>query len=153
MYHAEKISLTKEGYAKYKNEYENLQKRQKEIIGEVKIYREMGDLSENGAYTGAKSQLRRNENRLQKLAQILRFAQIIENTNTGVIRLGSQITVKVHNEMKKYHLVSHYEANPSNGKISENSPIGHALKGKKAHDIVTISIPTGKVVYEILTIE
>ena len=115
----------------------------------------MGDLSENADYHKAKEDQAFLEGRIQEIESILRSAVIIEKTtNSDVVTIGSHITVQEQGfDPETYHLVGAKEADPRNGKISNESPIGRALMDHKVGDVVEAETPGGKIKFKILKIE
>lgn len=148
--------LTPEGREKLEAELEHLEtvKRQ-EIADLIASAKEEGDISENAAYDEAKNQQAFLEGRIQDIRRILSNAVDIEdNGQSDVVDIGSQVTVREHglDEEETFRIVGSAEANPGNGYISNVSPIGKALLGHQAGDIVTVKTPGGEVHFEILDI-
>lgn len=115
--------------------------------------RDMGDLSENSAYTSAREQLNFIDNRINELQQLSKEAKIVEKTiGNTVVGLGSAVEVEVNGKKQKYLIVSNVESDISHGKMSDTSPIGKALLGKKVGDMVEVKIPAGIVNYTIVAI-
>src|SRR6185437_6861021 len=109
--------------------------------------REMGDLKENGYYQASKAKLRSIDSQLMRIAYQLKTAQIVDETVTGTIGIGSTVLFSINGKDKTFQFVGDLEADPGNGKLSFLSPIGKAVEGKKVGDEVTIKIPTGEVIY------
>lgn len=146
------IQFTKEGYAKLKQEYEDLIAQRPEAVENLKRAREMGDLKENGYYKASRMKLNSIDNRLFHLKILLKRAKIAVNTSATAISIGCIVILKHENIEKQYQIVNKYETNPSEGKVSDVSPIGSALMGKKMGDTVKITIPSGEVIYKIVKI-
>lgn len=148
--------LTPEGEAKLAAELQELKgaKRQ-ELSKRLRSAIQMGDLSENADYHKAKEDQGFLEGRIQELESILRNAIIIEKTNnSGVIFIGSHVTIQESGfDPETYHLVGPTEADPRNGRISYESPIGRALMDKKVGDIAEADTPGGKLKLKIIRIE
>jgi transcription elongation factor GreA len=147
--------LTREGYEKLKNELEHLQKvRRPEIAEHIRIAKEDGDLSENAGYDAAKNEQSFVEGRIMTLEAILKNAEIIEhNGDKDAIRLGGTVTVQEDGyEPEKFQIVGSPEADPSSGRISNESPLGRALMGMRVHDTVEINTPGGVATFTILEI-
>lgn len=145
--------LTAAAMERMKSELERLEKsEQKKAIEEVARTKEMGDLSENAAYTEAKFQLRRINDRIASLHQRLNRAILIPEgaDDSGKVTLGSTVTVRVNGEEKTYHVVGSQEADPGNGRISQLSPLGGILLGKKVGETVTRTMNGKDIVYEII---
>lgn len=152
----EHVLLTQEGYDKLKAEYDylRLQKRQ-EVINAIKVAKAFGDLSENSEYDEAKNEQAEVEHKIAELEVMLQNVKIIEKTSTSVISMGS--TVKIYDcefeEETVYTIVGSAEANLDEGQISDESPIGHALLGKKVGDIIDVETPGGIIKIEVLEIQ
>jgi transcription elongation factor GreA len=116
--------------------------------------KESGDVIDNAAYEEAKNQQARLEGRIIELEQMLAKAKLISRVDTGIVSLGSHVHVRNSDEREyRYMLVGAYEANPSAGRISNESPVGKALLGHKVGDLVFASTPGGVKEYTILSIE
>ena len=145
------IYLTKKGLADLKRELVQLKKKKRpELVKRLALARSKGDLSENSDYTNAREDLGMMDNRIEELGTILTSAKtIVKITRTKEVCLGCKVTVKVNGETHVYNLVGEWEADPMNKKISNSSPLGKALLGKKAGSKVEIEAPAGKITYEI----
>ena len=128
-----KIQLTEEGLIKIKKElYEIKTIQQPVAIERLHKARAMGDLSENSEYTAAKEDLSFIEDRVMELEHIIDSAEIVVNeTNNNEVSLGNKITVEQNGVKDEYFIVGEFEADPLNKKLSQTSPIGKALLGKK----------------------
>lgn len=116
--------------------------------------KESGDVIDNAAYEEAKNQQARLEGRILELEQMLAKAKLISKADTGEVSLGSVVHLRNSDEREyRYMLVGAYEANPSAGRISNESPVGKALLGHKVGDLVLVSTPGGVKEYTILTID
>ena len=131
--------------------------REKEVAELIKEARSFGDLSENSEYDEAKTEQGKLYSRIAELEDILSNYSIIEehDTDPNSVRLGSKITVlDVEMEVEEeYQVVGSQEADPMNGRISEESPFGKALLGAKEGDTVTVEAPSGAIVYTVQKIE
>lgn len=148
--------LTPEGEAKLKAELEDLKGPKREQLSlRLRSAIQMGDLSENADYHKAKEDQGFLEGRIQELEAILRNSVIIEKTlSKGLVTIGATITIQEKDfDPETYHLVGAAEADPPNGKISHESPIGRALMDKKVGDIAEAETPGGKLKFKILKIE
>ena len=148
--------LTPEGEAKLKAELAELTGTgRKELSQRLRSAIQMGDLSENADYHKAKEDQGFLEGRIQEIEAILRSAVIIEKTtNRDVVSIGSHVTIQEEGfPPETYHLVGPTEADPRNGKISHESPIGRALLDKKIADVAEAEAPGGKIKFKILKIE
>lgn len=147
--------VTQKGLEELKLELETLQKKRRpEVVDRVAAARSMGDLSENSEYHAAKDELSLVDGRIEELEDIIKKVQIIEedSKSTGIIKLGSQVTIKVNGKEEVFSLVGEWEADPHEKKISHESPLGKALIGKKPGDKVEVEAPAGKIAYHILKI-
>ena len=151
------IMLTNEGLQNYEKELEHLKTfERKEIAEKIKVARSFGDLSENSEYDEAKNEQAMIEARIAEIEAILKNAQIIDESEltNEHIHIGSK--VKVHDfdfdEDIEYQIIGSGEADPFNGKLSDESPVGSALIGHKVGDVVEVNTPDGTVKFEILEI-
>ena len=148
--------LTPEGEAKLKAELEDLKgPRREQLAARLRSAIQMGDLSENADYHKAKEDQGFLEGRIQEIEAILRNSLIIEKSlNKGIVSIGAHVTIQEGDfEPETYHLVGPAEADPRNGKISHESPIGKALMDKKVGDIAEADAPGGKVKFKIVKID
>jgi len=147
-----KIILTEEGFSALKSEYSELTTtRRKDIAQKIKEAVALGDLSENAEYDAARDEQAEIEGRIIELGDILKRAEVSKN-QSGIVNVGSKVTVQLEANEYEFHLVGGPEANPSLGKISHESPIGQALLGSKVGDKVSVTTPAGEVHYVIITI-
>lgn len=144
--------LTKEGVAELEKELAHLTHARTEIADRIKTAREFGDLAENAEYQTARNDQDKNESRISEVKHILQNVQIIKKPRGGVkVQLGSTVKLKNHKTMQ-FQVVGTVEADPLNGKISDESPIGKALLGKKVGDQVEIKTPAETAAYKIVEI-
>ncbi len=155
----EGILLTKEGYEKVTAELEELiTVKRKEVAERIKEAISYGDISENSEYDSAKNEQAELEERINKLENMVRVAKIIDGNNISSDSVNIGLKVKVKNlssknkDITEFSIVGSAEAEPFEGKISNESLVGRALIGKKVKDKVEIQIPDGVVKYEILEI-
>jgi transcription elongation factor GreA len=153
----QEIYLTSEGAEKLKAELEELKgPKRDEMAKRLRSAIQMGDLSENADYHKAKEDQGFMEGRIQELEYLLRNAKIIDvgDVSTDTIQVGSRVTVQEGDlPPETYFLVGAKEADPRNGKISNESPIGRVLMGGHAGDEVTATTPGGEIKLKILKIE
>jgi transcription elongation factor GreA len=153
----QEIYLTSEGAARLEAELEELKgPKRLEMAKRLRSAIQMGDLSENADYHKAKEDQGFMEGRIQELEHILRNARIIDDRNvqTDTVQVGSTVTVQEGDyPAETYYVVGATEADPRNGKISNESPIGQALIGKHLGDEVTATTPGGELKLKILKIE
>jgi len=147
-------NITATKYQELKAKLEKLQKvSQPRAIAEMKISAADGDFSENAAYQIAKGRLRGINQRITDITDHLKRAVIIEpNQNKDRVALGHKVTVSVNGKEKTFLILGSAETNPDNNVISNNSPLGSALMGKKIGDQVQVYLTTKTVTYEILKI-
>lgn len=150
--------LTYEGLKKYENELEELKvvKRQ-EVAQKIKEAREQGDLSENAEYDAAKDEQRDIEARIEELEKILKNAEVVDEDEVDLDKIGVGCKIKIldieFNEELEYKIVGSTEANSLQGKISNESPVGHALMGHKVGDVVDVETQVGTIQYKVLEIQ
>jgi transcription elongation factor GreA len=148
--------LTPEGKRKLEEELEHLTtvKRQ-ELSDRLHAAIRQGDLSENADYIQAKEEQAFVEGRIRDIQRMLRNVVLIEEQVGGVVRIGSRVIVSEDgvDEQETFMLVGAAEADPAKGRISNVSPLGTALMGKKIGDVVRIQAPAGEMVFEIVGIE
>ena len=147
--------LTKERLEEFKTELDELKnKRRNEVAQRLKQAKEYGDLSENSEYAEARDEQANVETRIFELEDLLKSAVVIEKTeSTGMVQVGSVLTIKKGDKTSVYTIVGKYEAKPEEGKISDESPLGKAFLKHKVGDTIGVTTPTGVVSYEILKIE
>ena len=147
--------LTTDGIAKLKGELEDLVSNQRAKIAQrLKEAKEYGDLSENAQWDDAKDQQAFVEGRISEIETILKHAVVIESPKTnGAVGLGSVVHVELEDGVQRYTIVGSTEANPEEGRISNESPIGRALIGKKPGESVEVAVPSGTMTYKITKIE
>lgn len=147
--------ISQEGYDKLKKELEFLtQEKRKEIADRIQKAKDMGDLSENAEYSEAKDAQAFNEGRIAEITQMLKNLTVVENGNSKTeVGMGSKVAVKCNDKEKIFTIVSFNEADPIEGKISNESPIGKAFTGAKKGDKIEVETPKGVMLYEILNIE
>ncbi|WP_019137989.1 MULTISPECIES: transcription elongation factor GreA [Peptoniphilus] len=148
------IFFTPEGLEKIENEIEYLKTvRRKEVSERIKVALGYGDLSENSEYDEAKNEQAQVEERIAKLEMMVRNAKIIDekDLNTDVVNVGSSVKVRELDTMEEdeYTIVGSAEADPLEGKISNESPVGSKLLGNRVGDVVEVEVPDGIIKYEI----
>jgi transcription elongation factor GreA len=148
--------LTAEGMSKIQAELEELKgPRRQDLAKRLRSAIQMGDLSENADYHKAKEDQAFLEGRIQELEYLLRNAVVIEkNASSEVVGLGNHVTIQEGDSpAETYHVVGAKEADPRNGKISNESPIGSALADHRVGDVVEVETPGGSLRFKILKIE
>jgi len=148
-----KILLTKEGLAKLKKEYDQLTKVQRpNVVKEIKRSRELGDLAENGAYTAARDQQSFVEGRVREIEEILRTVEVVSSKPSGTVSIGSIVDLKVNGKIVTLTVVGHGESELGENQVSNESPIGKAIYGKKEGARVLVNVPSGQIEYTIVKI-
>jgi transcription elongation factor GreA len=152
---SKKYLLTPEGLEKLNEELKHLiNDKRKEVIERIREAAAHGDLSENADYAQAREEQSFIEGRIQEIEEIIKNAEIISTTSHGSsVTIGSTVIVNVNGNEKKYTIVGSNEANPKEGKISNESLVGKALLGRKAHEKFQVTTPAGEMAYEIVSIE
>lgn len=158
MAEAKKVVMTYDGLKKMEQELENLKTvRRKEVAEKIKEARGQGDLSENAEYDAAKEEQGEIESRIIQLENLLRNAEVIDEDvlKMDVVNLGSKVTVLdvEFDEEMEYTIVGSTEADPMNGRISNESPLGMALLGQKVGATVMADTPDSEVAFKILNIQ
>ena len=144
--------ITDEGKAELEAELAELKGRRGAIADKIAEARDYGDLSENAEYDAAREEQGLVESRIAEIEDILLNAELIKAGKGSKVSLGSKVELKTGKKTVNYTVVGPVEADPLEGKISNESPIGVALMGKKVGDTVTITTPKGEVTYEIVSI-
>lgn len=147
--------ITQEGYNKLKEEHDYLSiVRRKEIAERIERAKELGDLSENAEYSEAKDAQALNEGRILELLGILKNVTIVNKvSDSDHIVMGSKIVVEIDNKKKEYTIVSFNEADPINGLISNESPLGVAFIGRRKGEKVEVETPRGLMHYKIVKVD
>ncbi len=145
---ADEVILTKEGKEELEKRLEFLKvTKRAEITERIKTAREFGDLSENAEYDAAKNEQAMIEGEIVEIENKLKYAVIIKDVKKGVVSLGSKVDIldNDENELLTYEIVGTTEADVEAGRISNESPIGNALLGRKAGETFTVAVPAGMV--------
>ncbi|MBC8159888.1 MAG: transcription elongation factor GreA [Roseiflexaceae bacterium] len=150
--------LTRDGRANLEVELQELTTSGRKLVAErIGAAKELGDISESGEYEDAKNSQAHLEARIREIKSILSRAQIIdeEGTHGNEVRVGSRVTVRIDGETgeETYTIVGSTEANPRNGKISNESPIGSALLGKRLRQKVQVQTPSGQLKLTVVKIQ
>lgn len=151
---SKKIYVTSEGLKKLEQELaELIETKRPEVAERIAQAKEFGDISENCEYEAAKEEQAFVEGRISQLQAMLKHAVIIdEKSKHSLVEVGSTIKVKVEDGQEQFTIVGSAEANPFDGKISHESPIGKALLGRKVGESVKVQIPAGFIEMKILSI-
>lgn len=150
---ASKIPFTKDAYQKLQTNFDRLTKERKEVLIRLKDAREQGDLSENGAYKYAKFELGSISRQLRELRYLLESGEVVEKTASEVVQFGCTVTLADGEKEVQYLMVSKHESNPTEGKLSIESPLGLQLMGKPINTEVNFTVPSGTKHYRIIRID
>ena len=151
------VILTPEGYEKLKQEIEFLQtEKRREVAERIRVAREFGDIAENAEYDDAKNEQAMLEHKIAQLEERLAHARVIDtaDVDTSVVSVGSVVRLRDVDakETLEYHIVGSAEANPAEQKLSNESPVGKAIMGKKKGEVVEVAAPRGSIKFKILEI-
>jgi len=152
----QKQVLTQKGYDKLVKEIEERETiTRKNIADDIEKARQQGDLSENAAYKAALEAKEFNEVRIVTLKDSLSNSEIISHKDNGTVGIGSHVKLERKTDKMKinYNIVGHNEADPLQGKITLDSPVGSALEGSKIGDTVSVKTPSGDIEYIIISVE
>lgn len=144
--------ITDDGKNELEQELVELKGRRGDIAEKIANARDYGDLSENAEYDSAREEQGIVETRIAEIEDILLNAEIITAKKSSDVHLGSKVELKNGGKTVTYHVVGPVEADPLEGKISNESPIGVAVMGKKVGESLTITTPKGDVTYEVVSI-
>jgi len=144
--------LTHEGFENLKKEEQKLVDKRPQVVINLSNAREQGDLSENAGYHAAREELTWIDSRLKEIKYIKRFVKVVEASEKSQVAFGNTVTIESDGATNQFTIVSAMEADPAKNKISDSSPIGSALIGKKAGDIVELTMPGGRVTYKIIEV-
>jgi len=146
--------ITQDGYNKLKEEHDFLTTvKRKEIAERIERAKELGDLSENAEYSEAKDAQALNEGRIMELSATLKNVTIVNSVSDGEhIVMGSTVIAKIDGKEKEYTIVSFNEADPVNGLISNESPLGVAFIGRRKGESVEVETPRGVMHYKIIKV-
>lgn len=149
-----RVFVTPEGLEKLKKEYQDSVKVKRQAIARrIQNALELGDITENAEYSAARDEQARIEGRILELEDILKNAEVVERKkSSSCVDFGSKVRVHLEGQDQEFHIVGATEADPNEGKISHESPLGRALLGKKVGDSVEIEAPIGRLVYKVLHI-
>lgn len=144
--------ITESGQRELERELEELKSRRGEIADKIAAARDFGDLSENAEYDAAREAQGLLETRITEIETILQNASIIQAGGSSTVTLGSTVELEANGKVVTYTVVGPVEADPLEGKVSNESPIGQALMGKAVGDTVTISTPKGELAYAVVAL-
>jgi len=144
--------ITESGQRELERELEELKSQRGEIADKIAAARDFGDLSENAEYDAAREAQGLLETRITEIETILQNASIIQAGSSSTVVLGSTVELEANGKAVVYTVVGPVEADPLEGKVSNESPIGQALMGRAVGDTVTISTPKGELAYTVVAL-
>jgi transcription elongation factor GreA len=152
------VILTAEGHDKLREEIEYLSTvKRREVAERIKQAREFGDIAENSEYDDAKNEQAMLEHRISMLEERLKGARIVAKNDApkGVVAVGTKVRLRDMDAKQtiEYHIVGSAEANPAEHKLSNESPVGKAIMGKKKGEIVEVAAPRGSLKYKIMEVK
>ena len=152
------VILTPEGYKKLQEEIEYLSTvRRREVAERIRVAREFGDIAENAEYDAAKNDQAHLEARIALLEERLTNARVVtkKEIRSGEVSVGTKVRLKdlSSNKTVEYHVVGSAEANPAEMKLSNESPVGKAIMGRKKGDVVEVSAPRGALTFKIMEVK
>jgi transcription elongation factor GreA len=152
------VILTAEGYDKLKKEIDVLRgDKRREVAERIRVAREFGDIAENAEYDDAKNEQAMLEHRIAQLEDRLLTARVISKREISkdAVSVGSHVRLRdmQANKSIEYHIVGSAEANPAENKLSNESPVGKAIMGRKKGEIVEVAAPRGKLKFKIMEIK
>ena len=152
------VILTAEGYEKLKDEIDYLRgDKRREVAERIRVAREFGDIAENAEYDDAKNEQAMLEHKIAQLEERLLSARVIskKEISKDAVSVGSHVRLRDvdANKTFEYHIVGSAEANPAENKLSNESPVGKAIMGRKKGDVVEVSAPRGSLKFKILEIK
>lgn len=149
-----KVVMTREGLLELKSELDGLLKNKRpEAVTRLAAARGQGDLSENSEYAAAKQDLAFMDGRIAELETVINEAKVVNSHSRSKVDVGCKVTLHVNGKKDTFLIVGEWEANPIEKKISNSSPLGKALLGKKVGEKVEVEAPVGKIVYKVISIE
>lgn len=152
-----KVYLTNEGFLEIEEELNYLKEvKRPEVIKALKDARALGDLSENADYDAARNEQAKVEGRILELEKLLEVAELIEKRDNDKVGLGATVKIMYdgdEDDTEEYRIVGSKEADPSNNKISNESPLAKAIMGSKVGDTCTVESPNGNYEVEVLEIK
>ena len=149
-----RMVMTKDGLNELKAEHDELVNNKRPfVVKRLSDARDLGDLSENSEYAAAKQDLAFTDGRITELEEIIHSAKVVSTHGKAKVDVGCKVTLHINGKKEVFTVVGEWEADPSQKKISHESPLGRALMGKKPGDKVEVEAPAGKILYKILHIE
>lgn len=150
-----KTYLTKQGLIKLQAELDELKIRQQHLITQIEEVAQPDETGEDGLVVQLKAELEVVNDKIDKLEEAITNSEILNDKNNSnhIVQIGSRVKIRISGRLEKeFHIVSNFESDPTQNKISNESPLGQALLGKKLHDEIEVSAPVGKITYKIVSI-
>jgi transcription elongation factor GreA len=148
-----KTFLTKDGFDQLTEQLKELKEKQNHLIGQIEDVAQPDESGEDSLATQLKEELEVVNNKIDEIEEAFETSQIISNKVTSnLIQVGSKVKLKIASATKEFHIVNHLESDPSTNKISDQSPLGKALIGKKLNDQIEVEAPAGKIIYKVVSI-
>lgn len=149
----QKNLLTKYGYSKLTEELNNLKTKQEHLINQIEEVAQPDESGEDGLASQLKEELEVTNNKIDEIEETLESSEIIsDKLSFDSIQVGCKVKIKVASATKEFHLVNQLESDPTINKISDQSPLGKALIGKKVNDEIEVDAPVGKITYRVVAI-
>ena len=150
----QKIFLTQEGFQQLSVQLDDLKQKQSRLIDQIEDVAQPDESGEDGLATQLKEELEVTNNQIDEISEALETSQVISNkSDNHTVQVGSKVKVKINGkDTREFFIVSHLESDPNLSKISDQSPIGKSLIGKKINDVFEIEAPAGKMTYKIVNI-
>ncbi len=151
----QKIILTQEGFQKLTSQLEDLKQKQARLIDQIEDVAQPDESGEDGLATQLKEELEVTNNQIDEISEALETSEVINTkSDNHTVQVGCKVKVKINNkETREFFIVSHLESDPNVSKISDQSPIGKSLIGKKVNDQFDIDTPAGKMTYKVVNID
>ena len=150
---SQKKLLTKEGYSQLTQQLVDLKKKQDHLITQIEEVAQPDESGEDGLVTQLKEELELTNGKIDEIEESLEISEIIsDKVSTDSIQVGSKVKIKVSSSTKEFYIVSQLESDPLANKISDQSPLGKALIGKKINEEIEVDAPVGKIIYKVVSI-
>jgi len=148
------VYVSKEGLEKMREELQHLKtSKTREVAERIERAKDLGDLSENAEYAEAKEEYAWTQGRIIELEDAINRARVIEAADSERVSIGCRVGVDINGRKKEFTVVGTTEADPLRGRVSNESPIGQALLGKKVGDVAEVQAPSGPIAYKVLSID
>lgn len=145
--------LTKEGYSQLTQQLVDLKKKQDHLITQIEEVAQPDESGEDGLVTQLKEELELTNGKIDEIEESLEISEIIsDKLSTDSIQVGSKVKIKISSSTKEFYIVSQLESDPLANKISDQSPLGKALIGKKINEEIEVDAPVGKIIYKVVSI-